>query len=152
MIHRTSGICPPSQFNPENTARQANRPTDRCAVSRRSPLPCPGTAMLIEISPVEIAWAAFYNGAALGPSRRAFLLPKRGHLMLPSRVDRRDFLRTSAAGALGASLLTSHASPLEAAPKADMKYKKAVKAYMVQAGDTLADKMKLLAKLGFDGM
>ena len=81
--------------------------------------------------------------------------------------ERREFLQAAivtgssllAAGAMMGSpawLETSllHAvepKPVEGKP-AVKKYKKAVKLYMVQAGDTLLEKFQLLKSLGYDGI
>lgn len=58
-------------------------------------------------------------------------------------LDRRTFL-ASAAAAL--------AVPVRGPARPERAIKRAVKLYMVQGGQTLVEKMKLLAELGFDGV
>lgn len=81
--------------------------------------------------------------------------------MRPDTLVRRDFLKTSAAAAAaltiggsprGRALAQSAAATKPQAPATSKPIKKAVKYGMVQAGNTVAEKFKLLKQLGFDGV
>ncbi len=66
------------------------------------------------------------------------------------RPTRRDFLHTGAA--LGAALACAPLWADEPPAAESKRFKKAVKIGMVQTGGSLADKMKVLKELGFDGV
>lgn len=68
---------------------------------------------------------------------------------MPTRRDRRDFLRTSAA--LGAVAAFSTAAPTQAGTFTG-KIKKAVKYHMVTEPLSVMDKLKLLKDVGFEGV
>ncbi len=67
-----------------------------------------------------------------------------------NRPTRRDFLHTGAA--LGAALSCAPLWADEQKPAEKKRFKKAVKIGMVRTGGSLADKMKTLKELGFDGV
>jgi L-ribulose-5-phosphate 3-epimerase len=69
-------------------------------------------------------------------------------------LDRRTFLASTSAGLAAAGVAMNQTSPAARAAEASTPkgFKKAVKIGMVREGATLADKLKLLKDLGFDGI
>ena len=66
-------------------------------------------------------------------------------------LRRRPFLQASAAG-LAAAAFNNLLPAADETKSPEMKYKKAVKWYMVKPGDTELEKFELLKELGFDGI